>query len=239
MTRFAFPRTSSSRRPRGYAPWLGIAAVVTLVAALGGQPAVGATTSTATDGLIVKAELGQQVHDDATGHRPPAGPQVAAYPADDAADVVARPARALGTQTAPGLDDSLATGHDRHTIAPGVSLSTDRSYDAAGFVNSWVLTTDLAGPTRPALLSEAVSNARRPSELADAAGAVAATNGDFFAINTTNAPIGPVVRDGVSSRRMLPQARRSGLPPPGSGRSQSCSSRARSASAGRADRLRA
>jgi predicted phosphodiesterase len=171
--------------------------VATLVAALGGQPAVGATTSTATGGLIVKAEPGQQVHDEATGHRPPAGPRVAAYPADDAAEVVARPARALGTPTTPGLDDSLATGHDRHTIAPGVSLSTDRSYDAAGFVNSWVLTTDLAGPTRPALLSEAVSNAVRPSELADAAGAVAATNGDFFAINTTNAPIGPVVRDGV------------------------------------------
>jgi hypothetical protein len=75
-------------------------------------------------------------------------------------------------------------------------MTRERTYDAAGFVDQWVLATDLAGPTQPRLLTGQLSDPRVPTDLADAADAVAATNGDFFAINTTNAPIGPVVRDG-------------------------------------------
>ena len=76
-------------------------------------------------------------------------------------------------------------------------LTTDRTYDAAGFVDSLLLTTDLAGPTTPRLLSSAVSDPVRPTELADRAHAVAAVNGDFFALNTTNAPIGPMIQGGA------------------------------------------
>jgi hypothetical protein len=196
---------SRSPRSRRHAAGLAVIAVASLVATLTGQPAVGAastTTAPAPRGAAFQVQVdgtGQDVNQD---HRPPAGPIVAAYPSDDAADTanvadtVASHAKASASQAGPAIDDPLATRHDRRTIAPGVTLTQDRSYDADGFVDSWVLTTDLSGPTRPALLSEAVSSARPPSELADASGAVAATNGDFFAINTTNAPIGPVVRDG-------------------------------------------
>ncbi|WP_157756621.1 phosphodiester glycosidase family protein [Plantactinospora sp. KBS50] len=132
--------------------------------------------------------------------------QVGAPPAVAASPVVPAPAVAVpaGANPAagalpgavPAASGSLAV--DRHTerIAPGVSLTRDRSYDPLGFVDSFLLTADLTGPTRPRLLAQSVSGATRPTELADAAHAVAATNGDFFAINTTNAPIGGEVRDG-------------------------------------------
>ena len=126
-------------------------------------------------------------HDDA-GPRPPSGPVVPVPAADDGA----LPAVAAAAPDAA----ALPVGHSSREIAPKVSLSQDRSYDSLGFVDSFLLTADLDGPTRPKLLAGSVSGATRPTELADAAHAVAATNGDFFAINATNAPIGGEIQDG-------------------------------------------
>ncbi len=50
--------------------------------------------------------------------------------------------------------------------------------------------------TRPVLLQQTLSSPRTPAELASAAGAVAAVNGDFFDIDRTGTPDGPVVLDG-------------------------------------------
>ncbi|MFF5172813.1 phosphodiester glycosidase family protein [Micromonospora sp. NPDC000089] len=126
-------------------------------------------------------------HDHDGGRRAPSGPRVAAPPADDAL--------APAAPTVPAVT-SLPVEHHRQEIAPRVSLTRDRSYDARGFLDSFLLTADLDGPTKPKLLADSVSGTRPPSALADAAHAVAATNGDFFAINTTNAPIGGAIADG-------------------------------------------
>ncbi|MFJ8579991.1 phosphodiester glycosidase family protein [Micromonospora sp. NPDC093277] len=122
------------------------------------------------------------------GHRPPSGPVVPVPPEDGAMVAAAAPAAA----DTPWLPVSQSA----EELAPGVTFSRDRSYDSGGFVDSFLLTTDLKGPTKPKLLAESVSGALVPTELADASRAVAGTNGDFFAINGTNAPIGGAVQDG-------------------------------------------
>ncbi|MET0578141.1 MAG: phosphodiester glycosidase family protein [Ilumatobacteraceae bacterium] len=127
-------------------------------------------------------------HDVEAGQRPPSGPVVPAPPDDGA-----QPALAAAPNTG---DDVLRVDHSTQEIAPKVSVTRDRSYDSLGFVDSFLLSTDLDGPTKPTLLSSSVSGATVPTKLADDAHAVAATNGDFFAINATNAPIGGVVKDG-------------------------------------------
>jgi exopolysaccharide biosynthesis protein/predicted phosphodiesterase len=119
-----------------------------------------------------------------------------------AASLGSSPAAVAGTTplsaAAPAMLDpeALRVDHSTQEIAPRVSLTRDRSYDRLGFVDSFLLSADLHGPTKPKLLVDSVSAATRPTQLADAAHAVAATNGDFFAINETNAPIGGAVQDG-------------------------------------------
>lgn len=95
------------------------------------------------------------------GHRPPSGP-VVPTPPDDGALLTAAPAAIDSTW--------VPVSHSVEELAPGVSFSRDRSYDAGGFVDSWLLTTDLKGPTKPKLLAESVSGAMPPTELADADG---------------------------------------------------------------------
>ncbi|MEV4758686.1 phosphodiester glycosidase family protein [Micromonospora sp. NPDC049559] len=165
---------------------LGLIGVLAVVAApLGTSPA--AVAGTAPTQIAAASAPGGHDHGHDEGVRPPSGPiQPAA--ADDGA---------LVTAAAPTADaTTVQVGHSTEEIAPRVSLTRDRSYDSLGFVDSFLLTADLDGPTRPKLLADSVSGPTRPTELADAAHAVAATNGDFFAINETNAPIGGAVQDG-------------------------------------------
>jgi len=161
-----------------------------LIAAIAATPAQQPDSPGAVTHLSSVAQSGHDPdHDrDARGSRPPVGPRVATPPDDGA----------LRTDEAPSEPSSttLQVAHSVRTIAPGVRLTRDRTYDARGFVDSYLLSTDLAGPTQPQLLADDVSDVARPTDLADRADAVAATNGDFFAINTTNAPIGPMVQAG-------------------------------------------
>jgi exopolysaccharide biosynthesis protein len=168
-----------------------LTALALILAQLGVPPAAAADTGappTALAAASFTAPVRAADAHDADGQRPPSGPVVPAPAADDA---TATPGAAAATD-----DASLPVGHTARQIAPGVSLAQDRSYDPLGFVDSFLVTADLDGPTRPKLLADSVSGATRPTELADAERAVVATNGDFFAINATNAPIGGEVRDG-------------------------------------------
>ncbi|WP_091193317.1 phosphodiester glycosidase family protein [Micromonospora narathiwatensis] len=176
------PSRRRSARP------VGLLAVLAVVAAPLSTPP-GALPGTGPLPAYANASAVDHDHEhDKEGHRPPSGPVVPVPPEDGAMVSAAAPAAA---DTA-----WLPVSHRVEELAPGVTLSRDRSYDSGGFVDSFLLTTDLKGPTKPKLLAESVSGAMVPTELADAARAVAGTNGDFFAINGTNAPIGGAVQDG-------------------------------------------
>ncbi|WP_432504334.1 phosphodiester glycosidase family protein [Kineococcus arenarius] len=79
------------------------------------------------------------------------------------------------------------------TVAPGLVLERLATLDAAGSVRTSLLRLAPGTGTRPALLQRSLSEPRTPAELAAAAGAVAAVNGDFFDIDRTGTPDGPVV----------------------------------------------
>ncbi|WP_432494339.1 phosphodiester glycosidase family protein [Kineococcus auxinigenes] len=79
------------------------------------------------------------------------------------------------------------------TVAPGLVLERLATLDAAGAVRTSLLRLAPGTGTRPALLQRSLSEPRTPAELAAAAGAVAAVNGDFFDIDRTGTPDGPVV----------------------------------------------
>ena len=91
-------------------------------------------------------------------------------------------------------------------VAPGVVLQRRRTVDALGFLDSAVLRLRSGGPTRARLLQDTLSRPRTPTDLAARAGAVAAVNGDFFDIDRTGAPDGPVAVDGVLKAEDRPQA---------------------------------
>ncbi|MEV4339414.1 phosphodiester glycosidase family protein [Streptomyces sp. NPDC049590] len=110
-------------------------------------------------------------------------------------------------------------------IAPGV---TYRQFDvdaAKGTARVHLLTVDLGNPhVRVGLLYPGTVAARATvSRLADAAGAVAGVNGDFFhitetqhpGVEATGAPVGPAVADGQVLKAAVPKGQRFGpaLPP--------------------------
>ncbi|MER7185850.1 phosphodiester glycosidase family protein [Streptomyces hyaluromycini] len=110
-------------------------------------------------------------------------------------------------------------------IASGVAY---RQFDvpaAKGTVHAHLLTVDLTDPhVHVDLLSPGAVAARsRVSAMADAAGAVAGVNGDFFNINETQHPgveatgasVGPAIADGKVLKAAVPTAQRFGpaLPP--------------------------
>ncbi|WP_432573716.1 phosphodiester glycosidase family protein [Kineococcus sp. SYSU DK005] len=112
---------------------------------------------------------------------------------------------APGGAVPPGLPDvrllAAAPGRvelSRSTlaVAPGLVLERLATLDAAGAVRSSLLRLAPGTGTRPALLQRSLSEPRTPTDLAAAAGAVAAVNGDFFDIDRTGTPDGPVVAAG-------------------------------------------
>ncbi|QZZ26396.1 phosphodiester glycosidase family protein [Streptomyces sp. ST1015] len=111
-------------------------------------------------------------------------------------------------------------------VAQGV---TYRQYDirgAAGTAHAHVLTVDLTDPhVRLGLLYPGVVAGRAPvSRLADAQGALAGVNGDFFNITETQHPgvpatgasVGPAVADGEFLKGAVPDGQRFGPTPPAS-----------------------
>ncbi|MCE0444638.1 hypothetical protein LT493_02365 [Streptomyces tricolor] len=113
-------------------------------------------------------------------------------------------------------------------LAPGV---TYRHFDldaAAGKARAHLLTVDLADPHVHVdlLYPGAVAARATVSRLADAAGAVAGVNGDFFtsarhstrAWRATGAAVGPAVADGEMLKAAVPKGQRFGPAlPPGTG----------------------
>ncbi|MEW1958790.1 phosphodiester glycosidase family protein [Kineococcus sp. NPDC059986] len=90
---------------------------------------------------------------------------------------------------------AAVSGQDgREVVAPGVVLERSTS---AGPVRQVLVRLAAGASTRPVLLQQSLSAPRTPAELATAAGAVVAVNGDFFDIDRTGTPDGPVVLDGV------------------------------------------
>ncbi|MET8155695.1 phosphodiester glycosidase family protein [Sphaerisporangium sp. NPDC005289] len=97
--------------------------------------------------------------------------------------------------TVPG--ESVEAGRTDRTIAPGVVLTTFDTFGRDGWTRAHVLNADLSGPgVDVGLVGGRLTETRPLSESADARGAVAAVNGDYYEINNTDAVIGPEVRDG-------------------------------------------
>jgi Phosphodiester glycosidase len=97
-----------------------------------------------------------------------------------------------------------ASDGDRHkpagaaeTVGPGTALMRIREAAPEGPIEALVLRIDLADPAvRAGLLYPGrVAGVATVSAMAQAAGAFAAVNGDFFNIGETGAPVGPMVSD--------------------------------------------
>ncbi|MCH0562464.1 MULTISPECIES: phosphodiester glycosidase family protein [unclassified Streptomyces] len=113
-------------------------------------------------------------------------------------------------------------------VAPGVEYGQFDITGAAGVAHAHVLSVDLRDPrVRLGLLYPGSVAARAPvSRLADAQGAVAGVNGDFFDITETQHPgvaptgasVGPAIADGRELKAAVPDGQRFGPAlPPGTG----------------------
>lgn len=84
-------------------------------------------------------------------------------------------------------------------VAPGITLSSFERLYPTGWVQGYLLTSNLANPSLEAdlLFAGAVTAAKPLSQMAAGAGAIAAVNADFFDINNTKMPLGPAIHDGT------------------------------------------
>ncbi|MDL5200132.1 phosphodiester glycosidase family protein [Streptomyces sp. ALI-76-A] len=137
---------------------------------------------------------------------------------------------ALGTLAGAGLVGAAPAGAvpGRAALAPGVGYEEFDVPAARGVTHVHVLTADLSDPrVRLDLLYPGAVAARSPvSGMADAAGAVAGVNGDFFNITETQHPgveatgasVGPAVARGHVLKAAVPDGQRFGPAlPPGTG----------------------
>ncbi|MER7519591.1 phosphodiester glycosidase family protein [Streptomyces sp. NPDC126499] len=127
-----------------------------------------------------------------------------------------------------GLAPGAAGAAAWRQLAPGVAYRSFETTAARGTVRVHLLSVDLrhAG-VEVDLLYPGVVAARSPlSRLADARGAVAGVNGDFFhlsetqhpGVEATGAPVGPAVAGGLDLKAAVPRGQRFGPAlPPGTG----------------------
>lgn len=91
--------------------------------------------------------------------------------------------------TRPG--ESVLAGSDRQAIAPGMELTTFSRLEDGGWNAGSILEVDLdSGVTLDYQYSGEVTKTATVRSLAEASGATAAINGDFYDINDSNAPLG-------------------------------------------------
>lgn len=91
--------------------------------------------------------------------------------------------------TRPG--ESVLVDSDQQTIAPGMELTTFSRLEDNGWNAGSILEVDLdSGVTLDYQYSGAVTRTATVRSLAEASGATAAVNGDFYDINNSNAPLG-------------------------------------------------
>ncbi|WP_152360391.1 phosphodiester glycosidase family protein [Microlunatus speluncae] len=92
---------------------------------------------------------------------------------------------------------AIETYQRSRPVAPGVTAEQLETLDARGWQQGNALTIDTTQGARIDYLGNKDLTTLRPiTEQADAAGAVAAVNGDFFDINNSGAPLGPAIKDG-------------------------------------------
>ncbi|MET9257564.1 phosphodiester glycosidase family protein [Streptomyces sp. NPDC003717] len=134
---------------------------------------------------------------------------------------------ALGTLAGAALTGAapVAAAPQATRVAPGVTYEELDIPAAKGTAHAHVLRVDLRDPrVRLGLLHPAAVAAREPvSKLANAQGAVAGINGDFFNISeaqhpgveATGAPVGPAIAEGRTLKAAVPVGQRFGpaLPP--------------------------
>lgn len=138
---------------------------------------------------------------------------------------LAAPLPASATPTPPPVPDRGAEGREQvlgrlapaEVVAPGIGHREFTTTDAAGQVIGDVVEVDLTQPgVRIDLLSAGkVASTAPVTAMADAAGAVAGINGDFFDISATGAAAGPAVRGGRAVKAAVPQGRRAAPAVPG------------------------
>ncbi len=137
---------------------------------------------------------------------------------------------ALGTLAGAALVGAAPAGAlpERTALAPGVAYEEFDLPAAGGVAHAHVLSVDLRDPrVRLDLLYPGAVAARSPvSRMADAAGAVAGVNGDFFNITETQHPgveatgatVGPAIAKGHVLKAAVPTGQRFGPAlPPGTG----------------------
>ncbi|SHK87491.1 Predicted protein [Pseudonocardia thermophila] len=118
---------------------------------------------------------------------------------------------------AEGLERVLDRLFPAEAVAPGVSHREFTTTAAAKQVVGDLVQVDMTVPNvRIDLLTAGKIAATKPvQEMADAAGAVAGINGDFFDISATGAPTGPAVQSGRPLKAAVPQGRRAAPAVPG------------------------
>lgn len=116
----------------------------------------------------------------------------ATAPAHAAPPVAAAPAAVTAA------DGAIETDRRTRPVAPGLTLTSFDRLDATGWIRADALTADLGGSGLSVdyVNSGAVARTTPLRGPVDAAGAVAAVNGDFFDINNSGAAQGIGVRDG-------------------------------------------
>jgi Phosphodiester glycosidase len=131
----------------------------------------------------------------------------------------------LGAGTADAAGSAVAVSYaQRVEVAPGVEYQEFAVTASHGQVDGHLVSVDLREPHVGVDLLHAPSVAQREpvSELADAQGAVAGVNGDFFNISETHAGVeptgssdGPAIADGRQLKAAVPNGQRFGpaLPP--------------------------
>jgi len=108
------------------------------------------------------------------------------------------PAASSTSAGPPRTDDSIALTDETEQVGPGITLRELTSVSPTGWYDQQILTVDLANPavTSDLLSGEHVTDRGPISEKANAAGAVAGVNGDFFDIDASGAPLGAEVKNG-------------------------------------------
>ena len=113
--------------------------------------------------------------------------------------IIALPAAAPVRSASASTPDELLAKSLSILLAPGVSFERRSALTTEGWVGLSIIRIDLTSPyvtVSPALAGDALTTPAKATEIADAAGLIAAVNGDFFDAGVTSAPLSLLIADG-------------------------------------------
>lgn len=113
--------------------------------------------------------------------------------------IIALPAAAPVRSASASTPDELLAKSLSIPLAPGVSFERRSALTTEGWVGLSIIRIDLTSPyvtVSPALAGDALTTPAKATEIADAAGLIAAVNGDFFDAGVTSAPLSLLIADG-------------------------------------------